>query len=208
MTIGIDPAAFSELLSHQRACRSYLPDPIDEAVLDRLLQDAVRAPSAENKQPWQFVVVTDPGLRQRIWSLAARAWEQGGREVTAATLPSALHAHVDHGITRGFVGAPVSIVVGADLDRCSPDLVGSSLFPAVQNLLLSATAHGLGSALTTISAVFAVELAEIVDFPSTVLPIAVVPIGHPAEQLGRSRRESLAEHVSVETYGSRWEYGA
>ena len=54
-----------------------------------------------------------------------------------------------------------NLVVGADLDRCHRATIGSSIFPAVQNLLLAATAHGLGSALTTISTVFADELAAL-----------------------------------------------
>jgi nitroreductase len=206
MTGEIDPAAFSELLAHQRACRSYLPDPVDESILDRMLNDAVRAPSAKNHQPWQLVVVTDTQRRQLIWSLASRAWEHGGRQATEHTLPAALHADVDHGITRGFVGAPVSIVIGADLDRCSPELIGSSVFPAVQNLLLSAAANGLGSALTTISAVFTGELAEAVEFPATVLPVAVIPVGYPADRLGRSKREPVADHAHSERYGNAWEH--
>ena len=54
-----------------------------------LLEAATRAPSAENRQPWEFVVVADPKRRAAIWALAARAWSSGGREAAATTLPPA-----------------------------------------------------------------------------------------------------------------------
>ena len=192
------------LMARQRAHRTFLPDPIDDATMERLLESATRAPSAENRQPWQFVVVRGPDRRQAIWALAERAWSAGGRDAAAATLGDELHADVDHGITAGFAGAPVTIVVGADLDRCHAATIGSSVFPAVQNLLLAATAHGLGSALTTISTVFADDLREIVGFPASIVPVAVVPIGQPARRLGSSRREPVEDHAHREAYGNGW----
>lgn len=202
MADSADPVL--SVLTRQRACRDYRPDPVDEADIRRLLVCATHAPSAENRQPWQFVVATDPDRRARIWSLARRAWEGGGREVAAATISPEMHAEVDRGITTGFEGAPVSIVVGADLDRVRPETIGSSLFPAVQNMLVAATALGLGSALTTIAAVFADELGTIVGFPATVRPVAVVPIGHPSRPLGSPRREPVEDHAHREEYGNDW----
>ena len=196
--------ALLDLLPRQRACRAYRTDPVDDAIVRTILEAATRAPSAENRQPWVFVVVTETDRRAAIWQLAARAWAAGGSEAAARTLPATLHAHVDHGITSGFAGAPVTIVVGADLDRCHPATVGSSIFPAVQNLLLAATAHGLGSALTTIATVFADELAGLVRFPASIVPAAVIPLGHPAESLGSSRREPVEDHSHREEYGRGW----
>ena len=197
-------AALHDLLPRQRACRAYLPDPIDDDRILALLEAATRAPSAENTQPWQFVVVSDADRLGEIWDLARKAYEYPNLVRTRGTLPPALHDEVDQGITSGFGAAPVSIVVGADTDRCSANLVGSSIFPAVQNLLLAATAHGLGSALTTISTVFAGKLAAVVGFPDSVLPVAVVPLGHPAKPLGLSRREPVADHVHRDVYGQRF----
>ena len=192
------------LFGRQRAHRAFLPEPVDDEIIRTLLADAIRAPSAENRQPWQFVVVTEARRRAAIWELAARAWAAGGRVAAEATLSTDLHADVDHGITTGFAGAPVTIVVGADLERCHTSTIGASVFPAVQNLLLSATAHGLGSALTTISTVFGDDLREIVGFPDTIVPVAVVPVGHPARRLGSSRREPVDDHAHREEYGNGW----
>ena len=80
--------------------------------------------------------------------------------------------------------------------------VPSSIFPALQNLLLAAGAVGLGSALTTIATAFAAELREIVGLPEALVPVAVVPLGYPAQPLGPPRREPFADHTHRDTYGS------
>jgi nitroreductase len=82
--------------------------------------------------------------------------------------------------------------------------VASSIFPAVQNLLLAATALGLGSALTTIATTYRAELQELLTLPDHVLPVVVVPIGHPAKALGKPRRDDFATHAHREQYGSPW----
>ena len=69
----------------------------------------------------------------------------------------------------------------------------SSIFPAVQNLLLAATALGLGSALTTITIGYRDELRDLLGLPDHVVPVAVVPIGHPARALGPPRRDPFAD---------------
>jgi nitroreductase len=111
---------------------------------------------------------------------------------------------VDRGATGGIAAAPVHIVVCADVERGLEVTVASSIFPAVQNLLLAATAIGLGSALTTITTSFRSELAALLGLPPRVVPVAVVPVGRPAKPLGRPRREPFADHTHREQYGSAW----
>jgi nitroreductase len=82
--------------------------------------------------------------------------------------------------------------------------VPSSIFPALQNLLLAAGAVGLGSALTTIATAFADELREAVGLPPEVVPVAVVPLGVPAKPLGPSRREPFVDHTHRDRYGTPW----
>ena len=100
----------------------------------------------------------DPVLRDRIGELMRRAWEQHGREHSEGRLSPELLADVDRGATGSISAAPVLVVVAADTARCLPATVPSSIFPALQNLLLAAGALGLGSALTTIATAFADEL--------------------------------------------------
>jgi nitroreductase len=98
----------------------------------------------------------------------------------------------------------VNIVVCADVKRGLEATIASSIFPAVQNLLLAATAVGLGSALTTITAGFRAEMQEILGLPEHVRPVALVPVGYPERALGPPRREPFATHTHRDHYGRPW----
>lgn len=196
---------FFAVVRGQRACRDFAEDPVADDVLAQVLEAATHAPSAENRQPWVFVVVRDAAVRARIHDLGETAWSRGGRAASAARLSPELLADVD----RGFVGggyrrAPVVVVVAADMERTHPATVASSIFPATQNLLLAASALGLGSALTTITSVFEAEIRDLLALPDHVVPQAVVPLGHPAKPLGPPRREPFAEHTHRDHYGTPW----
>lgn len=196
--------AVRSVLRRQRAHRSFTDEPVDDAMITDILELATRAPSAQNAQPWQFVVVQDPERRAAIWELGARLWAAGASQATKGHVPDAMHDDVEHGVIRGFAGAPVSIVVCADTERWDRSLMDSSIWPATQNLMTAATAHGLGSALTTIATILADDLRAIIGLPATVDPLAVIPLGHPARQLGSSRREPLSDHAHREEYGRAW----
>jgi nitroreductase len=198
-------ANFFEVVHRQRACRSFTDAPIDDETIGRLLDAATFAPSAENRQPWVFVVVRDPELRTRVHDLTERAWAGGGRDFAATRLDDALLKEVDHGVAGGgYRGAPVVIVVAADTDRCLEVTIASSTFPATQNLLLAATALGLGSVLTTLTTAFASELSALLELPASVVPQVVVPIGHPDRPLGPPRREPFAAHTGRDRYSTPW----
>jgi nitroreductase len=134
----------------------------------------------------------------------ARAWDGGGRQYSEDRLSASVLADVDAAMHGGFARTPVFIVVCADLDRGHENTIGSSIFPAVQNLLLAATALGLGSALTTIATVFSGELRKLLGLPQNVQPVAVIPIGHPAKQLGPGRRDPATDHMHRNNYGTPW----
>jgi nitroreductase len=170
----------------------------------RILDAATFAPSAENRQPWEFVVVRDPELRERIGELMKRAWDAHAREHSQSRLTPEVFADVERGATGAISAAPVLVVIAADTSRGLPATVPSSIYPAIQNLLLAATAVGLGSALTTIATVYATELADAVGLPEAVVPVAVVPLGVPAQPLGPPRRDPFAAHTHRERYGTPW----
>jgi nitroreductase len=201
--VSSDPDFFA-VARAQRACRTFTDDPVSDALIGRVLEAATYAPSAENRQPWEFVVVRDPVLRNRIGELMQRAWEQHGRAHSEGRLTPDLFADVDRGATGSISAAPVLVVVAADTSRCLPATVPSSIFPALQNLLLAAGAVGLGSALTTIATAFADELRDVVGLPELVVPVAVVPLGVPAKPLGPSRREPYTAHTYRDHYGTPW----
>ncbi|HEY1738559.1 MAG TPA: nitroreductase family protein [Acidimicrobiia bacterium] len=199
---------FFDVAARQRAHRAFTDEPVADATIVQLLDAAVRAPSAENRQPWEFVVVRDADVRARIADLMARAWDGGGREYSQDRLSKTVLADVEVAMHGGFAVAPVFIVVCGDVHRSHENAMQSSVFPAVQNLLLGATALGLGSALTTIATVFGKELRTLLALPKHVRPLAVVPLGHPAKQLGPSKREPATTHMHRDHYGTPWSGGA
>ncbi len=195
---------FFDAVGSQRACRSFTDEPVSDADLERLLKAATFAPSAENRQPWEFVVVTDEERRAAIGELMVRLWEGGAREYARSRDDGALFAEVDEALSSGLASAPVLVVVGADTDKVLEISMASSIWPAIQNLLLAATALGLGSALTTIATFLGDELSAVVGLPDHVAPVAVIPVGHPARRLGPPRREHFSQHAHREDFAGPW----
>jgi nitroreductase len=192
------------VVGRQRACREFRPDPVEDDLVERCLEAATLAPSAENRQPWVFVVVRNTVLRGVIADLTRRAWRGGGRQHSEPRLSSGLLADVDRGAEGGVAAAPVLIVVCGDTRLGLEATLPASIFPAVQNLLLAATALGLGSALTTLPVAFGDELRTSLTLPTAVHPLAVVPLGWPARPLGPPRRRPVSEKAHRDRYGAAW----
>jgi len=195
---------FFDVVGSQRACRAFSDEPVDDDTVTRVLEAATFAPSAENRQPWVFVVVRDEARRAAIGELTQRAWQGGGRAHSEGRLPPGLMADVGAGAEGGVASAPVLVVVAGDTTRGDRRVLEASVFPAVQNMLLAATALGLGSALTTLPLVFAEELAAVAGLPPEVPALAVVPLGRPARPLAPPRRRPVAEKAHRETFGTPW----
>jgi nitroreductase len=202
-SVGVVEDVF-EIVHRQRACRSFSDDPVDDNTVERVLDAATFAPSAENRQPWVFIVVRDDARRSAIGALTSRAWEGGGRAHSEGRLSPGLLADVETGARGGVAGAPVLVVVCGDTRLGDRRVLEASVFPAIQNLLLAATALGLGSSLTTLPLLFGAELATIVELPAEVLPMAVIPLGWPARPLSPPRRLPVAEKAHRETFGMPW----
>ena len=101
----------------------------------------------------------------------------------------------------GVAKAPVLIVVCGDTRLTFAASLDSSIFPAVQNLLLAAHALGLGSTLTTLPTLGGSELSDALALPAEVLPVAVIPIGHLPKALGPPRRLPISEKAHLNRYG-------
>jgi nitroreductase len=192
-----------EHLLGQRACRAYAADPVPDGDLVTILRAATHAPSAENRQPWVFVVVRDAATRAAVDGAARRVWDAGGRRHAQDALAPHFLAAVDAFVAGGHGGSPVVIVVAGDgRDGVPPAVLASSVFPAVQNLLLAAGALGYGSAMTTLAAQDPGALATAVGLPEKVRPLAVVPIGRPAAPLGPPRRRPLVDVAHLDRFGT------
>src|SRR4030042_4319429 len=144
-----------EAMNTQRAIRRLRADPVDDEVVLRLIDLALRAPTASNAQGWEFIVVRDPKIKKararlnrQVWRLYARFAQWATRhDAKRRRMLTAVQWQADH-----FEEAPV-IVVACLKGTYIPFLHIStasyfgSIFPAVQNLLLAARALHLGAAL-------------------------------------------------------------
>ena len=193
---------FFDVVHTQRAARTFLPDDVDDETVARVLTAATHAPSAENSQPFVFVVVRDPEVRAGVGELTARLWRGGARAYEEQRLAPAFLADVERGAMGGVAAAPVLVVVCGDTRLTLEASLPSSVFPAVQNLLLAAHALGLGSTLTTLPLVAGDELSTLLELPPEIVPLAVVPLGHLPEPLGPPRRRPIAEKTHLDRYGN------
>jgi nitroreductase len=195
---------FFDVVLGQRACRRFSDRPVDDALVERCIEAATHAPSAENTQPWEFVVVRHADRRAAIGALNRAVWRSAGRAHSVGRLAPALLAEVDRGAEGGLAAAPVMVVVCGNAELGLPSTLPASVFPAVQNLLVAASALGLGSAMTTLALQRADELRALLALPPHVVPMAVVPLGWPERPLGPPRRLPVAERTHRETYGVHW----
>lgn len=191
-----------EVMAGQRACRWFSDEPVPDDDISRLLELATRAPSAENTQPWVFVVVRDHRVRATIDDLTRRLWRDGARAHAESRLDAGLLADVDGAIDAGFGGAPVLVIVAADTSLVPRRAMGASVYPAVQNLLLAANAMGYGSALMTLPTFAPDELRAAIDLPAHSEPLAVVPLGRPRRPLGPSRRQPVSTKAHLDHFGT------
>jgi nitroreductase len=198
MTEPMTKPAIYEAMRERRSVRRFKPDPIARDLVTQLVEAAITAPSASNKQPWRFLVVED---RERIARMAAAVRDATARvssHIPEASQPS-FRAYGDY-FTR-FENAPAVIVpihramsvlsnlVDDALDEGTrgtirhmeeqSGLVGTSL--ALMNLLLMAHALGLGASGMTGPLVAEPALRAILEVPDGWGIVALVPIGHPAE---------------------------
>ena len=172
--------------------------------MDQLLTAATRAPSAMNHHPWVFVVVRSQPARAALAEIMWELWDGAGRAATVGRVPDGLLRDVDEGFRTSLRRAPVMVVVAGDTEMAPLEQLGWSVYPAVQNLLLAATALGLGSVLTTMAVFRAADVQAVVDLPPALVPMAIVPIGWPARPLGRPVRAPVAAKAHGERFGQPW----
>ena len=196
-----------EIMATTRSMRRLKPDPVPVALIRKILEAGVLAPSGGNMQRWRFIVVRDPKVKQTVGAYYKRAWDEvvspryrtgepapGTSRETFARMLNAAQYLADH-----IHEAPVWIV--PCLEGATPTrTTGSSIYPAVQNMLLASRALGLGATLTTLYLNFEKEVEAALGLPPDVHTYALLPIGYPMGRFGPVRRVPLSEVV----YEDRW----
>lgn len=201
-----------ELMHARRSVRRFQPKLPDRTLIERLLEAAVTAPSASNKQPWRFVVVTNAAVIARMASAVREAVDDIAQHIEPACQP-AFRAYGDY-FTR-FEAAPAVIVplfnrltvlsnlVDGTLDAEAREriavmehqsgLIGVAL--AMQNLMLMAPELGLGTSGMTGPLVASHRLRAILEVPPSWNIAALVPVGVPAESPAPTARKPVSQVV-------------
>lgn len=195
--------AVYRVIRARRDSREFLPGPLPEGALPRILEAAHAAPSVGYMQPWRLLRITDPALREALIALV-----EAERQATAAALPSRAAEFLElkiHGLRTC-----AEVLVAALMDGCEKHIFGKRLLPemalasaacAIQNMWLAARAEGIG--LGWVSFFAPDELARLLAMPVGAHPIAILCLGRVArfpaqpvlETLGWGRRLPLAEVV-------------
>jgi nitroreductase len=202
---------FFEVARTQRAMRRLKPDPIPDDDLWALLETAIMAPSGGNQQPWNFIVVRDAEKKRKIGAWYLEAWERSYGPARQAMLADPARARTfnsaDH-LARHLAEAPVLVIatIRKGLADAGP-LLGASIYPAVQNLMLAARALGLGTTLTTLHKLHEADVKQLLGIPENVETMALIPIGVPLGRFGPPSRMPAEKVVYWDGWGVTRERG-
>lgn len=178
-----------DVIHARRSIRRYTGQPVDRALIEAVLQAATHAPSAHNRQPWRFAVVTSPQAKEQLAFAMGARWRAD--RLANGDAPAVVEVDVARSRAR-ITFAPVVILVCltmAGMDIYSDSRRGSaerimavqSTAAAIQNLLLAAHARGLGASWMC-APLFAPDAAcAALDLPDDWEPQALITLGYPAE---------------------------
>ena len=197
----------------QRAIRRLKPDPVDDALILKCIELALKAPTGSNAQNWEFVVVKDREVKGKLARLNRMAWAAYGGigrwmarrqgDDKMLRIIEAVQWQADH-----FEEIPVIVVACLAtmipiLPRVAAASLYGSIFPSVQNLLLAARAAGLGAALITLPLWSTFLARRALGLPWTVTPCAVVPLGWPRGRYGPTTRKPVGEVIHLDRWGNQ-----
>jgi nitroreductase len=196
---------------HSTPARRYLkPDPIPDDVIWAILDAAIRGPSGGNTQGWGWVVVTDPEVKRPIQEWYLEGWERAygvrREEILASEDGAGLGRRnflsADH-LANHLHEAPVWIMPVLRNARESR-MTGSSIYGAVQNLMLAARAFGVGATLTSLYAAHEEDVRELLGLPEDAKTMGLIPLGYPARgRWAEPKRTPVDEVTHWNTWGTQ-----
>jgi len=186
---------FQQFVQGRRSIRRYQDRPIEPALLEKLVEAAVWAPSAHNRQPWRFCVVTSAEVKQQVSAHMADYWR---RDLGAdGADPAFIERRVAISHAR-LTGAAALVIASVCMDEMDvyPDerrsqaewtMAVQSVALACQNLLLAAHYYGLG-ACWMCAPLFVPDLVRtVLALPESWQPQALLTLGYPAEEKTKER---------------------
>lgn len=164
------------VIKERRSIRAYEDRPIPEEKLRKVLEAARLAPSANNRQPWKFVVAKEGKRRQEL----AQAADYQTFVGEAPLVIAAVATNTEHVMSCGVPSHPVDLAI------------------AVDHMTLAAVNEGLGTCW--IGAFSQEKVKKILEIPKEYRVVALLPLGYPKEGKGIKVRKSLSEIVCYETF--------
>ena len=175
-------AAIENIMT-RTSIRQYKDQPVEPEKIDIMLKAAMAAPTAVNLQPWHFIVITDKNTLKLL----------SGQQPN---------------------NAPLMIAVCGDTDKTTmpdgkgklPDFWVQDVSAATENLLLAAHAQGLGAVWTGVYPAMerVAEVANVLNCPNNIIPLAVVRIGYPDES-PEPKNKFKEENISYNKFGGKME---
>lgn len=202
-------AAVYRAIHVRRDIRSFLPDPVEPAIIRRILAAAHEGPSVGLMQPWNFIVVDDLPTRQALAALAEAERLRAADNYEGMRRDQYLRLKVE-----GLADAPCTVVVTNDASR-GGTVLGRNTIPetdlmstacAIENLWLAARAEGVG--VGWVSFYRRDDVRKVMGIPDEVDPVALLCLGYTAhfpdqpllERVAWARRRPLDATV----YHNRW----
>ncbi|HEY7247032.1 MAG TPA: nitroreductase family protein [Xanthobacteraceae bacterium] len=220
-----------EVMYSARALRRLKPDPVPKELLTKVLDAAIRAPSAGNAQSWSFVVVRDAGLRAQLGAVYRKASDIASAIYASRARP----AHMSEQQYQRFMSsgshlwdhmgeAPVLLIPCmqrvplppraalpthvqaryADEEAYVARIRGASIYPAVQNIILACRAVGLATLITTNHIRYESELKALLGIPADIDTYALMPIGYPVGKFGPLARRPVTEVAYADRWSNPW----
>jgi nitroreductase len=211
-----------EVMRTTFAAREFTGDPLPDATLYKILDNARFAPSGGNRQGNRVIVVRDAATRRALGELAIPAAKRYAAQVKAGESP--WNTIVPPGpdgktieatppppnLTEPVMKAPVVLVlcvdlkvvasIDQDLDRVGI-VSGASIYPFAWNILMAARHEGFGGTITTLAIAQEPKLQALLGLPAHIAVCAVMPIGRPVKQLTKLKRRPVSEIAMRERWG-------
>jgi nitroreductase len=212
MASEADNAGLFEIMYSCRAMRRLEPDPVPRELLVKLVEAANQGPSGSNMQGARWIVVQDAEQKKKLAQLNKTAVDayigpMSGRPGELSHQSADKRQRMFNSVVwqaEHMHEIPVLIIACFEFDQ-PVDAVqaargGSSIWPNVQNLLLTARALGLGAAPTTLGLVDRRAAKDALGLPDNVEPFCLIPVGYPKGNFGPVTRKPTEETI----HWDRW----
>ena len=176
--------ALADVIGARRDIRRYRPDAVPDELVREVLAAGHAGPSVGHSQPWRFIVVSDPATRDRAAHLADTARLRQARQMLPERAARLLDLKLE-----GLREAPVGVVVACDRRVPAAGVLGRATFTdtdvwscacAIENMWLTARAHGLGMGWVTLFE--PADLADLLGLPDGVETLGWMCLGWPDER--------------------------